>query len=209
MWSPYPYDFCFEATTAGASRRKQQAAEAARTTEPRDGAPGLIHSPGASDGAVGSVVSLAEKPETESTCDRCACGVRLVHMDLDMRYAGNRERGIGKQPRHGSTDAMPDVGSVHPIAHLQSRRPNPMKATTAGDAVVDEDAEHDIAAAAPFALPLDKDRPAPLQRHGLVSHPIHPPTEVVATFRYGSRECLRIVDHPAAQENPVALDPIR
>lgn len=130
-------------------------------------------------------------------------------MDLDMRYAGNGQCGISKQPRHGSTDALPDVGSVHPIAHLKSRRPNPMKATTADDLVVDEDAEQDIATAAPFALPLDKHRPALLQRLGLVSHPIHPRSEVVRTFRYRSRECLRIVDHPAAQENAVALDPLR
>ncbi len=125
-----------------------------------------------------------------------------------MRYAGNGQCGISKQPRCGSTNALPDVGSVHPIAHFKSRRPNPMKATTAGDLAVDEGAEHDIAAAAPFALPLAKHRPALLQRLGLRSHPVHPRTEVVGTFRYRTRECLRIVDHPAAQENGVALDPL-
>src|SRR5262245_22713623 len=74
---------------------------------------------------------------------------------------------------------------------------------------VADDGEQDVAARPPLVLPFAEQGDAIGKRPRLVRHPRHPWTQVRRALADEPAECLRIVDRPAPQQQPLDLDSLR
>jgi hypothetical protein len=152
---------------------------------------------------------LADEAVAQRSRDRGAGDVGLVVVDLHSLDARGCQRRLGQRRRDPGRVAAAQEGDVDPVADLQRAGATAaVQAATAGDPAVGEDAEQDVAARAPFALPAGQHRQSVFERQRLQRDPGHPWLQVGDVFddRLVLGGCVG--DRPAAQEQAIGLDAI-